>query len=326
MQSSIEFHDFFLALQNDEVKIVYHHPIVAEVLATLNKRNHCPLDRIDALDDSLILYLHDDFLSHGSLQHILSQLKKSHATGMIAPYSKRSEALQADKILQLLRQILALTRADIDHALRLRRAALELFLSHAGGELTLLNKQLSVCFKPAGRLRILNPRCSILHGTLYNIGHLLELACVNSPRQPPDMVLNGVFPFAGMVYEGNRRFISAQLDHTIQRLNAEFASNTGKNQLFIQANKVIDVQSNGQSVLNLLMPHLPGAHREVTEFSFGCNALLYQTVDFCDGSILNETVEGLHIGVGWPEYVHLDFVLPMRLSGVLLSSANMATF
>ena len=317
MDTQIGFPDFFRALRNDEVEIVYRHPIVAEALAALGRKPRARAGLPDGHDARLMLYLLDDLQSQDSLQNLSGRLRQSGATGMLVPLAKRSEALQAAQLQQLLAQIFAFDEADIARILHLRRAALALMVDHAGAETRLLDGQLAAYFSPHGRLDVLNPHFSIQRGSLYNLGHFLEMACVNRARQPASVVLHGEFPFAGVVYEGNRRCISGQLDRAIRQLNADLAANAGDNRLFIAGNALVDVHANGSSLLNLLRHWLPDEQLQVSEFSFGCNAALYHTVDFCDGSILNETVEGLHIGIGWPEQLHLDFVLPLRLDHIL---------
>jgi hypothetical protein len=314
MHTQIEFHEFFRALRNDEVEIVYRHPVVAEALAALGRK---PRARpAGASDERFMLYVFDNLLSQDSLQTLACALRQSGATGMLVPLAKRSEALQTERVQQLFAQIFALDAVDIARTLHLRRAALALMVDHAGVEARLLDGKLAAHFSPEGRLDVLNPHFSIRHGSLYNLGHFLELACVNRARQSASVVLSGGFPFAGVVYEGNRRCISSRLDLAIRQLNADLAADADSNRLYIDNNTLVDVQSRGLSLLDRLRQWLPDDQRQVTEFSFGCNAALYHTVDFSDGSILNETVEGLHVGIGWPEQLHLDFILPMRLDRV----------
>ncbi len=145
-------------------------------------------------------------------------------------------------------------------------------------------------------------------GWFYSVAEFFEASIVNLVEKEPSFVLDGVFPFDGIIFLCNNAELKEKFGASLYRFMERCSK--GGNRLIFNKNIAETIIIGGVDVTDEYL-RLFGAfeHGSIAmEMAIGC-AGYADPVDWSKNALLNESTDGAYIGIGMGlQMPHIDFI------------------
>lgn len=145
-------------------------------------------------------------------------------------------------------------------------------------------------------------------GWLYSAAEFFEASIINLQHERSSYRLEGPFRFDGLIYLFNNPAMALRCGPTLELFVRHAVR--GNNTVWFADNRVSRLVLGGVDLTEAFEELVAGREREgaSTECAFGCVDSV-QAPDWQMNSLINESVHGVHVGVGMGrEIPHIDFI------------------
>ncbi|MBK8266368.1 MAG: hypothetical protein IPK80_34205 [Nannocystis sp.] len=146
-------------------------------------------------------------------------------------------------------------------------------------------------------------------GWLYSVSEFLEASLVNIECDRSTFCLDGEFAFDGLIYLFNNPELRERAGRTLDEWSRLAAR--GGNTATLVNNSLTRLVLGGVDETSRLMDLTRGREREraATEFAFGCVDYDLAAQDWTRNSVMHESFDGVHVGIGMGQEIpHFDLI------------------
>lgn len=157
-------------------------------------------------------------------------------------------------------------------------------------------------------IEVANSDVEMEPGWLYSVAEFFESSIINLESDRSSFTLDGDFGFDGLIYLCNNEQLKSGVNTALAALMQLAAR--GDNAVRFVDSRIERLIVGGQDKTDVIQAMTRGKERGTapTEFALGC-VEFPQTQDWSINSVMNESSNGAHIGVGMGrEIPHIDFI------------------
>ncbi|MEH2067805.1 MAG: hypothetical protein V7K47_06500 [Nostoc sp.] len=178
----------------------------------------------------------------------------------------------------------------------------ELYLLDSRG--SKLNCQLSES------IEIANADVELEAGWFYSVAEFWESSVVNTKANKSSFSVNGIFYFDGILSQTTTQETKENNWKPLKYLTDKVVSSQEK-YLQIEDNAITQLIIDGQDETSILLDMTYNLERDLslTEMAFGANKHIGEKIDWSINSVVNEGIDGTHVGIGMAQKApHIDFI------------------